>query len=107
MVNYEDFTKIELKIGKIIEASTVEGSGKLLKLNVDLGEGDLRQIIAGIGKEYAPESLPGREIVVVANLVPRSLMGLESNGMLLAADGREGPILLMPDKDALPGTRIK
>lgn len=107
MITYEDFKKIELKVAKILEAEKVEGSEKLLKLKLDLGEPKPRQVIAGIGKNYDPASLPGKEIIVVANLEPRKLMGLESNGMLLAADSPEGPVILTPEKEVSPGTSIK
>ncbi|MGC9603450.1 MAG: methionine--tRNA ligase subunit beta [Minisyncoccia bacterium] len=105
MVKFEQFKEIELKAGKILEAERVEGSDKLLKLKVDLGEPEPRQILAGIGKIYSPEEIVGREIIVVANLEPRILMGIESQGMLLAAnDG--GPVLLKPDREVPPGSPI-
>lgn len=115
MIPYSDFQNVDLRVGKVISAERVEGSEKLLKLKVDLGlEIGERQIIAGIGKVYEPENMVGKEIVVVVNLEPRSLMGLESQGMLLAADSprsgagdESGPILLTPDKDAKPGSKIK
>ena len=90
---------------KVLEAERVEGSEKLLKLRVDLGS-EQRQIIAGIGKTYAPENLIDREIVIVANLEPRTLMGLESQGMVLAASGEDGPVLLSPEKDVPPGALV-
>ncbi len=106
MIEFPDFQKVELKVGKILTAERVEGSDKLVKLSVDLG-GETRQIVAGIGKKYTPEELVGRQIIVVANLAPRMLLGLESNGMLLAAhDAEGGPILLMPDKEAPPGSTV-
>ncbi|MBI4992052.1 MAG: methionine--tRNA ligase subunit beta [Candidatus Harrisonbacteria bacterium] len=105
MINFEDFQKVELRVAKILGAEQVEGSDKLLKLQVDLGE-EKRQIIAGVGRVYEPESLLGREIVIVANLESRMLMGLESQGMLLAASDEGGPVILMPDKEVLPGTKI-
>lgn len=113
MISFEEFQNVELKVGKIMEATRVEGSDKLLKLAVDLHEMDeggapvLRPIVAGIGKAYEPEALIGREIVVVANLAHRVLMGLESQGMLLAASDENGPVLLMPDHEVLPGARVK
>ena len=86
----------------------IDGSDKLLRLEVDVGaEIGTRQIIAGIGKVYAPEYLVGREVVIVANLEPRKLMGFESEGMLLAADSVEGPVLLMPEKEVSSGIGIK
>jgi len=105
-IRIDDFKKVELKVAKVISAERVEGSEKLLKLEVDLSE-EKRQIIAGIGKVYNPEDLTGKEIVVVANLEPRSLMGLESQGMVLAANAELGPVLLMPDKEVVPGTEIR
>lgn len=106
MINFDEFKKVELKVAKVIEAEKVEKSDKLLKLQVDLGN-EKRQIIAGIGKSYEPENLIGKEIVIVANLEPRSLMGLESYGMVLCANGEGGSILLMPEKEVLPGAEIK
>ena len=106
MISFEEFQKIELKIGKILEAERVEGSEKLLKLKVDLGN-ETRQLIAGIGKTYQPDDLIGKEIAVVANLEPKSLMGIESQGMLLAADVEGKPILLKPDEEVPPGTKIR
>ena len=105
MVSFEDFKKLDLRVAKIIEAEKVEGSGKLLKLKIDLGE-ETRQLIAGIAKFYQPENLIGREIIVIANLEPKMLMGLESQGMLLAANDGEQIILLKPDKEISPGAKI-
>ena len=90
MINYDDFSKIELKVAKVLEAVRVEGSDKLLKLQVSVGdkneagESINRQILAGVGKFYEQEALIGKEIIIVVNLEPRKLMGEESNGMLLA-----------------------
>lgn len=106
MINIDDLKKIELKVVKIVSAERVEGSDKLLKLEVDLGT-EKRQIIAGIGKAYNPEDLIGKEIVVVANLEPRSLMGLESQGMVIAANSESGPVLIVPDKEVVPGTELR
>ena len=106
MISFDDFSKLELRVGKVVEAEPVEGSEKLLKLKVDLGD-EQRQIIAGVGLVYSPEDMANREVVIVANLEPRMLMGLESQGMLLAADSEEGPVLLMPDHEVPPGVKIK
>lgn len=105
MITIDDFKKIDLRVAKIITADRVIGSEKLLKLQVDLGE-EQRQILAGIGLAYTPESLIGKEIIVVANLEPRLLMGVESQGMLLAA-GNDHPVLLRPDQDVPPGSMIR
>lgn len=106
MISYEEFKKLEIKIGKIEAAERIEGSDKLLKLQVDLGDG-MRQVVAGIGRFHAPEDIIGHEIVMLANLEHRTLMGIESQGMLLAADTDEGPVLLRPDKEVPPGTPVK
>lgn len=106
LISIGDFMKTELKIGKVISAERVKKSEKLIKLQVDTGE--LRQIVAGIGKAYTPEELVGKKIVVVANLQPAKLMGVESQGMLLAATGADGaPVVLVPEKDVEEGSRIK
>jgi len=113
MISFEDFKKLDLRVVKIIEAERVENSEKLIKLQVDFG-GDSstdsvqekRQVVAGIGKVYSPENLVGKQIVVVANLEPRFLMGLESQGMLLAASSGEGPVLIVPEKEVEDGSVI-
>ena len=115
MVAYDDFKKLDLRVAKILSAEKVEGSDKLVKLMIDVGELGQRQLIAGIGKVYEPEVLTGKQIVIVANLEPKKLMGLESNGMLLAASpehvegasGETGPVLLCPESEVLPGTSIR
>ena len=106
MITYDDFKKVELKIARITEAEEIAGAEKLLKLQIDLG-GEKRQIAAGIKKSYQTKDLIGREIVVVVNLEPRMVMGIESNGMLLAASDDSGPVLLRPDKDVPPGSIVK
>jgi methionine--tRNA ligase beta chain len=107
MINYETFKQVELRVAKVITAERVEGSEKLLKLEVDLGS-EKRQIIAGVGIKYQPENLIGKNIIVVANLEPRKLIGLESQGMLLAASNEnEGPILLTVMEDVAPGSEVR
>jgi methionine--tRNA ligase beta chain len=105
MITFDDFQEIELKVAKITEAERVEKSEKLLKLQLSLGE-EQRQIVAGIGKKYNPEDLVGKEIVIVANLEPKELFGIESHGMLLAASNEEELALLQPDKEITPGSKI-
>jgi len=106
MITYEDFKKLDLRVAKIIEAERVENSEKLIKLQIDLGD-EKRQIIAGIGKFYSPEDLINKKIVVLCNLEPRTLMGLESNGMLLAASNKNQISLLIPDQDIASGSLVK
>lgn len=105
MINYDDFKKIELKTAKILSAEKIEGSEKLIKLEIDLGQ-EKRQLVAGIAKTYTPETLVGKTIIVAINLEPKSLMGLESQGMLLAAHGQEGPVLLTVDSETPAGSDI-
>jgi methionyl-tRNA synthetase len=105
-VDISDFAKIELRAARITAAEKIAGSKKLVKLQVDLGA-ETRQVVAGIAEAYAPESLVGKTIVLVANLKPAKLMGVESNGMVLAgtADGRA--VLCSFDGDVAPGTKVK
>jgi len=106
LISIGDFAKVEIKIGKVLSAERVKKSDKLVKLQVNTGEE--RQIVAGIGKAYSPEELVGRKIVVVTNLQSAKLMGVESQGMILAATGSDGvPIILMPEKDVEEGARVK
>ena len=138
IISFEDFKKLDIRIGKILSAEKVEGSEKLLKLIVDFGpepvkpepvgewtevqtenksEGRIkRQIIAGIAQFYAPEALIGKECPFAYNLAPRTLKGLESQGMILCASARlstsgpsdnGSPILMHPDKEIPPGSLVK
>ncbi len=118
MISFEDFAKVELKTGRVLSAESVEGSEKLIKLMVDVGEEQPRQILAGIRKWYEPEILVGRTIIVAANLEPKTFMGLESQGMLLAAPARnasqseaggdgEKPIPLTTLEEVEPGAKIR
>jgi methionyl-tRNA synthetase len=103
----DDFMKIELRVAKVLEAEAVPKSKKLLKLRIDVGT-EQRTIVAGIAEAYPPEQLVGRTIVIVANLKPAKLMGVESNGMVLAASPEGGlPTLLAVDESIPPGTRVR
>lgn len=112
-ISFDDFKKVDIRIGKILSAEKVEGSEKLLKLSVDFGEEKApslpvgRQIIAGIAQFYAPEALIGKECPFAYNLAPRMLAGLESQGMILCPSENGSPVLLHPDKEILPGSIIK
>ena len=106
-ISIDDFTKIELRVAQVKVAERVKGADKLLRLEVDLGT-EVRQILAGIAEAYAPETLVGRKIVIVANLAPRKMRGLESNGMLLAASLEGGkPVLASFLEDVPIGARLK
>ncbi len=107
MINYDDFAKLDIRIGTITEAEVVEDADKLLKLNVDLGEEGQRQIISGIREFFTdPEELVGRQCPFLINLEPRVIRGLESQGMILAALHEDTFALLNPHVSLPPGTKI-
>ncbi|MBI5426955.1 MAG: methionine--tRNA ligase [Nitrospinae bacterium] len=105
-VSIEDFFKIDLRTGKIVDAEKVKKSKKLVKLKVDIGS-EVRQVVAGIAESYEPERLVGRAIVLVANLKPATLMGIESQGMVLAASDNGKIVLAGFDEEVKPGVRVK
>ena len=107
LITIDDFAKVKLKVGLIKEAERVPKSKKLMKIMVDIGEPEPRQLVAGIAERYEPEQLVGRRIVVVANLQPAKLMGVESRGMLLAASIDGDPYLLSADDEVPPGTEVR
>jgi methionyl-tRNA synthetase len=111
MITFNDFQKTEIKIGTILSAEKVVGSEKLLKLSVDFGESAPRQVISGIAKTFTvPEKLIGKQFAFVVNLEPRSIMGLESQAMILAAKivskGEEELVLIKPTKKSPSGSRL-
>jgi methionyl-tRNA synthetase len=107
-ISIDDFTKVDLRIAKIVNAEHVEGAEKLLKLTLDIGEATTRQVFAGIKSAYDPETLKGRLTVMVANLAPRKMKFGMSEGMVLAAsDENGGPFILSPDSGAQAGMRVK
>ncbi len=102
-IAYEDFKKVEIKVGKILKAEKIEKSDKLLKLLVDFSEPTPRQIVSGIAKYFSePIVLEGKKCAFVTNLEPKPLMGLESNGMILAVGGGEDPFSLFEFPDSIP-----
>lgn len=105
MISYDDFKKIEVKVGTVLSAERVEDTDKLLRLMVDLGEEAPRQIVSGIAAYVEdPSSLVGRQLAFVANLAPRTIRGLESNGMLFAVGEGETFAFMTPDRPVPPGT---
>ena len=111
IVQYEDFAKLDLRVARIVAAEAHPNADKLVVLKVDMGGGQERQILAGIRQWYAPEQLVGKSIVLVANLAPRKMRGLESNGMLLAATVKEGDeyrdvVVITPDREVPPGSPV-
>lgn len=103
----EEFQKLDLRVGKIITAEKISNSEKLLRLEVDLGS-EWRQIVSGIADKYKPEDLINKQIIIVANLDSKIIKGIESQGMLLAAEDDNGNLsLIMPDKEIKSGSKIK
>ena len=105
-ITIDEFAKVQLRVGQILEAEKVEGSRKLIKLKVDIGT-EVRQVVAGIADAYDPANLINKKIVLVANLKPAKLMGIESNGMVVAASADGKPILATFMEDVPNGTLLK
>ncbi|NHW88550.1 MAG: methionine--tRNA ligase [Archaeoglobales archaeon] len=105
-ISIEEFRKLDIRIGKILDAKKIEKSKKLLKLLVDIGD-EKRQLVAGIAENHRPEDLIGKLVVVIANLKPAKIMGVESKGMILAADVGGKAVLLVPEKEVAAGTKVK
>jgi methionyl-tRNA synthetase len=106
-ISIDDFMKVDLRVAKVLAAEKVPNSRKLVKLNIDVGT-EQRTLVAGIAEAYEPEQLVGRTIVMVFNLKPAKLMGIESNGMVLAASPDGGkPTLVGFNQDVAPGTRVR
>jgi methionyl-tRNA synthetase len=106
MISFDQFKELDLRLARITDAARVEGTTKLVRMTIDLGGSDTRQMVAGIAEGYAPAELIGRTVVVVANLEPAKIRGIESQAMLLAAVGDGSISLLGPDKELSPGTRV-
>src|SRR5579862_6808011 len=107
-VDIEDFVKVDLRVGQVLSAEPVKGADKLLHLKVDIGETEPRTIVAGIAEVYEPEKMVGRKVVIVANLQPRKLRGLTSQGMIVAASLEGGkPVLAGFLEDVPVGARLK
>lgn len=106
IISYEEFKKIDLRVGKIIEAEPVSGTDKLLKLKINLGK-EIRTIVAGVRKHYSAEDILGKKIVIVYNLKPTKIRGIESQGMLLAAVDNHDVVLITVDKDITEGSKVQ
>jgi methionyl-tRNA synthetase len=107
-ISIDDFTKVEMRVGRVLEAEPVKGANKLLKLKVDIAEAQPRTLVAGIAEAYTPEQLIGRKVVIVANLEPRKLRGIESNGMIVAASVEGGKPVLAGFLEDIPiGAKLK
>ena len=105
-ISIDDFMKVQLRVAKVLEAERVPKSKKLMKLSIDVGD-ERRTIVAGIADAYEPEALVGKTVVIVANLQPAKLMGIESNGMVLAASPDGGQPIVLDAAPAVPGTRVR
>jgi len=105
-IGIEDFKKVALRVGRVLEAAEHPNAQKLLVLKVDLGGGDVRQIVSGIKPWYAPADLVGKNVIVVANLRPATLRGVESQGMILAATSGSEVVVCTTFKDAAPGSPV-
>jgi methionyl-tRNA synthetase len=105
LLDITEFKKLDLRVAHVRSATTVPGATKLLKLFIDIG-GEERQIVAGVAEHYTPEELTGKSIIVITNLKPARIRGVDSNGMLLAASDGGKVIVLVPDKPAAPGSKI-
>jgi methionyl-tRNA synthetase len=106
LIGIETFAQVDLRVGQIVAAERIPNADKLLRLEVDLAEEAPRQLLAGIAEWYAPESLVGQKIIVVSNLQPRRMRGLESQGMLLAADAEGRPMLATVPTETPNGARL-
>jgi len=104
-ITIEDFIKVDLRVGKIIDAEEVEDSRKMLKLLVDIGE-EKRTIYAGVKKSYSPEDLLNKLVIVIINLKPREMKFGTSDGMMLATQNNDEIIILQPEKDVMPGSKV-
>jgi len=105
LIDIDYFKKLDIRIGKVVNAEKIKGSKKLLKLVVDIGD-ERRQIVSGIAEDYSPEELVGKLVVVLVNLQPAKFMGVESRGMILAAEKNGRAILLIPEKEIEAGAKV-
>jgi methionine--tRNA ligase beta chain len=105
-ISYEDFAKLDFRMAVVLHAEPIEGADKLLKLTLDVGELGERTVASGIKQWYSPEDLIGKTVVYLANLQPRMLRGVESQGMIIAAGGDEA-VLLLPEKSVPAGTEVR
>jgi len=107
IVSFEEFSKMDLRIGKITKAEAVPQSRNLIKLLIDIGGGELRQAVAGIAQHYSPKDLEGKQVAVIANLQPKRMFGIESNVMILAAEDEKTVSMLLPDRSVKVGSKIR
>jgi methionine--tRNA ligase beta chain len=106
IIAFEEFSKLDLRVGKILKAESVPGARNLIKLLIDIG-GESRQAVAGIAQFYSPKELEGKEVAVVTNLQPKRMFGIESNVMILAAEDEKTVSMLLPDRPVKVGSKIR
>jgi methionine--tRNA ligase beta chain len=106
MITYDDFIKLDIRIGTVRAAERVQGTDKLIRLEIDLGE-ETRQVVAGMAHTYTPQEFIGKQVPILVNLEPRKLRGIESQGMILAADVGGKPIMLIPEREVPPGSAVR
>jgi len=107
MVSFEEFSRMDLRVGKINKAEQVTGSRNLVKMLIDVGGGETRQGVAGIAQYYSPKELEGKHIAVIVNLQPKRMFGIESNVMMLAAEDEKTISILLPDRPVKVGSKIR
>ena len=106
-ISFEEFKKIDIRVGEVKEVEKIPDTDKLLKLQVEFGNGEMRQIVSGIAQYYSPEDLIGRQFPFVYNLESRTIRGEESNGMILGVGGDTGFVVLIPAQEVPPGSQIR
>lgn len=106
MITYEEFQRLDIRIGTVKGADRVEGTDRLIRLLVDIGT-EQRVVVAGMAHTYSPEEFIGRQVPILVNLQPRKLKGIESQGMILAVDVEGRPYLLQPDREVPPGSKVR
>jgi len=107
IVSFEEFSKMDLRVGKITRAESVAGSRNLIKMLIDVGGGETRQGVAGIAQHYSPKELEGKQVAVIVNLQPKRMFGIESNVMILAAEDEKTVSMLLPDRPVKVGSKIR
>ena len=106
-ISYDDFAKLDIRVGTVLAVEKIENADKLLKCTIDFGEFGQRTIVSGIAEWKTPEDLVGRQLPYIVNLAPRILRGVESQGMLIAASDEQGVALLTPEREIPKGTKLK
>ena len=107
MISFDEFQRLDLRIGKVLDADRIEGTDKLLQVTVDVGEDEPRTVVAGLAEAFSARELIGQSVVVVANLEPATIRGVQSRGLILAAGGKTPLALIVPDRECEPGEQVR